>query len=187
MHLSDYAVDLVTGFIPSCPPLERLPQTFEPWESLVPELGALIRSRQIRSALQALPLLDLAELRGTGEEERALLVLSVFANAWVWGGEEPNLSIPPPVAIPVCAVAQALGRVPITHYASMALHNWRLIDRRCPLSANNARMQVQFLGGVDEDWFFMSCLAVELAGAPMLRLLSEGIGTSWSHTSRRPA
>lgn len=175
MRLSDYAVDPVTGFVPGRPPIIRLPEAFAPWERLVPQLAALIRSRCVRSALQALPQLDAGRLQGPGEQERALLVLSVFANAWVWGGEEPNLSIPPAVAIPVCAVAQALGRVPITHYASMALNNWALLDPQRPLSADNASMQVQFLGGVDEDWFFMSCLEVELAGATLLRLLPSGI------------
>lgn len=32
-------------------------------------------------------------------------------------------------------------------------------------------MQVQFLGGVDEDWFFMGSIGVELAGAPLLPLI----------------
>lgn len=175
MDLSDYDIDPLTGFVPARPPLQRLPEEFDPWERLVPQLSALIRSRRIRTALAALPHLDPEALRGRGELERALLILSVFANAWVWGGEEQHLRIPPPVAIPVCAVGRALDRPPITHYASMALNNWSLLDPQRRLGADNARMQVQFLGGVDEDWFFMSCVEVELAGAPLLMLVQTGV------------
>lgn len=174
MRLSDYAIDPLTGFLPARPPLPKLPEGFTPWERLVPQLSALIRSRQIRAALAALPRLDPEALQGPAEHERALLILTVFANAWVWGGEEPHLRIPPPVAVPVCAVARTLDRPPITHYASMALNNWQLLHAHRQVSADNARMQVQFLGGVDEDWFFMSCLEVELAGAPLLLLLQAG-------------
>lgn len=178
MDLSDYDIDPLTGFVPGRPPLQHLPDEFGPWERLVPQLSALIRSRRIRAALAALPRLDPAALRRPDELERALLILSVFANAWVWGGEEPHLRIPPPVAIPVCAVGRALDRPPITHYASMALNNWSVLDPQRRLAADNARMQVQFLGGVDEDWFFMSCLGVELAGAPLLMLVQAGVGAA---------
>lgn len=176
--LSRYAVDATTGFVPAVPPLARLPQGFTPWEDLVPRISALIRARRIRAAIQALPTLEARELHTSAQQERALLILSVLINAWVWGDEQPHLRIPGQLAVPACAVARELGRPPITHYASMALNNWELIDPRQPLSANNARMQVQFLGGVDEDWFFMACIEVELAGAPLLGLVLPGVSTA---------
>jgi indoleamine 2,3-dioxygenase len=73
-----------------------------------------------------------------------------------------------------------MQRPPIVHYASMMLHNWTRLDRDQPVSADNARMQVQFLGGVDEDWFFIGSLGVELAGAPLIPVL-HGAATS-SHS-----
>ncbi len=169
--LSVYAVDTRTGFVPATSPLNSLPANFASWESFVPNLSALIRSGRIRPALAALPTLDPAELRSERELERALLLLTVFANAHVWAGATPDLTIPATVAVPLCTVAQALDRPPIVHYACVALNNWSLLDPEAPLSADNARMQVQFLGGVDEDWFFMASLGVELAGAPLLPLV----------------
>ena len=163
-----YAIDPLRGFVPAVAPLERLPEPFQAWDDVVPQLSALLRARRIREVLRDLPWLDTAALTTNGEQERALLVLSVFANAWVWGDDAPDLRIPAGIAVPLCSIAAQLDRPPIVHYASMALNNWRLLDPARPLCADNARMQVQFLGGVDEDWFFMASLGVELAGAPLL-------------------
>ena len=168
--LSNYAIDPRTGFVPAADPIDRLPDEFVSWEAVVPDISALLRSSRLRATLAQLPLLDPLTLQADPERERerALLLLTVFANAWVWMGPEPSFRIPPQIAKPLCTIADALDRPPIVHYASMALHNWRRLDRRLPLSTDNATMQVQFLGGVDEDWFFIGSLGVELAGAPLL-------------------
>lgn len=178
MSLFHYAVDPATGFVPSAPPLQRLPHDYATWDALVPELSTLLRSRRVRHALRTLPDLDVRALQTQPERERALLLLSVFANAWVWGGHEPDLRLPASVARPLCAVADSLGRPPITHYASMSMNNWRLVDADAPLSVENARTQVQFLGGVDEDWFFIASMGVELAGAPLLALVAAADAAS---------
>ena len=170
-QLAEYAINPRTGFVPSADPLDRLPPAYDAWEALVPELSALIRSRQLRSMLLKMEMLDTAGLTLPPQKERALLLLSVFCNGWVWSGVEPNFRIPAQVAVPLCTVADGLGRPPIVHYASMALNNWRRIDPVFPLSADNVRMQVQFLGGVDEDWFFMGSLGVELAAAPLIEAI----------------
>ena len=172
MSLERYAVDPNHGFLPGVPPLRRLPAAFSPWEAIVPDLSALIRSRRLRPTLECLPLLDAEALQTTAERERGMLLLSHFANAWVWGGTEPHLRIPATVSVPLCALSEALGRPPIAHYASMTLNNWQLLDPAEPLSIDNARTQVRFLGGVDEDWFFIASMGVELAGAPLLPVVA---------------
>lgn len=166
--LAHYSVDPTTGFVPADDPIDRLPDEFESWDAIVPNISALLRSGRLRDTLAQLPLLNSLVLQTERERERALLLLTVFANAWVWAGPEPSLRIPSQIAEPLCKIADALERPPIVHYASMALRNWRRLDRRLPLATDNATMQVQFLGGVDEDWFFIGSLGVELAGAPLL-------------------
>jgi indoleamine 2,3-dioxygenase len=173
--LPAYGIDAHTGFVPAIDPLERLPAAFDAWEQIAPELSALIRSQRLRAVLRELPQPDPLELTTEREQERALLLLSVFANGWVWAESQPDLSIPRQIAVPLCAVADVLDRPPIVHYASMALHNWRRVDHRLPISPDNARMQVQFLGGVDEDWFFIGSLGVELAGSPLLPLVHDAV------------
>lgn len=173
MSLSRYAIDPVTGFVPGTPPLRALPGAFAALDAIVPEVGALIRTRRLRDALRGLPALDVRALATAAERERAMLLLCHFANAWVFGGAEPHLRIPASIAVPLCALADALGRPPIAHYATMTLTNWRLIDPSQPISADNARTQVSFLGGVDEEWFFVASMGVELAGAPLLEVVVE--------------
>ncbi|WP_332767838.1 hypothetical protein [Phenylobacterium sp.] len=173
--MSDYAIDPLTGFVPGRDQLRRLPQQFEAWEQVVPLMPPFIRSGRIREVLGGLPTLDVADLVGEAEQERALLLLTMFANAWVWGGRDPDLTIPSPLARPLCALADDLGRPPITHYGSMALRNWRRVDPDRPLSLDNAQMDVGFLGGVDEEWFYLASMGVELAGAPLLKSLHTAV------------
>jgi len=173
MSLARYAIDPVTGFVPATPPLRSLGGAFAALDAIAAEVGALIRSRRMRDAILGLPPLDILELAQPAERERAMLLLCHLANAWVYGGEAPHLRIPPVLAIPLCALSGQLGRPPIAHYATMTLTNWRLIDPSAGISADNARTQVQFLGGVDEDWFFVASMGVELAGAPLVAAVVE--------------
>lgn len=178
MTLAHYQVDPITGFVPPVPVPLRLPDDYARWDAVVPELSALIRSRRVRNVLEALPVLDVAGLRTPGEQERALLLLTHFANAFVWGGDETAMRVPAPVAVPLCALADRMGRPPIAHYATTTLTNWQLVDPLRPLSVDNARTIIQFLGGVDEDWFFIASMGVELAGVPLLPVVAAAVAQS---------
>ena len=178
MTLSRYAVDPVTGFVPGSPPLRRLPASFGAWDSLVPELPSLIRSRRFRSAIRAMPQLGGAGALSAPERERAMMVLCAFANAWVWGDEVPDLRIPRQLSVPLCELSAILERPPIAHYSTMTLANWQLLDDAAPVSVDNARTLVQFLGGVDEEWFFIASMGVELAGAPLLPIAAAAVTAS---------
>lgn len=178
MTLSHYQVDPVTGFVPSVPLPLQLPDAYALWDGLVPELSALLRSRRLREVVRALPVLDVHGLMSGGDRERALLLLTHFANAYVWGGDSADLRLPAPVAVPLCALAEQMGRPPIAHYATTTLTNWRLVDPQQPVSVDNARTIIQFLGGVDEDWFFIASMGVELAGAPLLPIVAAAVAQS---------
>lgn len=169
-RLTDYGVDPLTGFVPATPPPDRLPPGFEAWEAIAARLPPLIRSGRIRAALRELEPVDTTALSPGGEAERAFLIATLFANAWVWGGKEPDLVLPASVAAPLCALARAHDRPPILHYAGMALNNWRLLDPRAPIGVDNMHTQVALIGGVDEDWFFIASVGVELAAAPAVTL-----------------
>lgn len=166
--LHSYDMDPRTGFMPTWEPLERLGAGFEPWDELAPQVGHWVRNRRIREHVRSMPLLDWRLLQGRAERERALTLLCVFANAYVWGGGEPALRLPATVAVPLCGLCDAMGRQPIVHYAGMQLYNWRRIDKSLPLSSDNAELLVQFLGGVDETWFYVANFDLELIAAPLL-------------------
>lgn len=167
-----------SGFLPEIDPLRTLPAGFEPWDDIAAQLPELIRSRRLRAALTSMPLIDSSRLQSGPELERALLLLTTFANAFVWAPPEPVFRLPPPVAVPLQSIASLLGRPPLVHYASMALQNWRRLDCNAPLACDNASLLVRLSGGMDEDWFFVVTIGVELAGAPLLRSLREGADAS---------
>ncbi len=173
--LATYGIDARTGFVPAVDPLISLPPAFAAWDRIVGLLGPLLRSHRLRDAIRAMPELEFGPEHPALAQERALMVLTMLANGWVWSGPAPELRIPRNLARPLCAVAQRLDRPPIVHFAGMNLYNWRRIDPTQPVSADNATMLEHFLGGVDEDWFFIVTLGVELTGAPMLACITSAV------------
>src|SRR5262249_15375522 len=98
------------GVLPDPDPCRALPAQLARWDALAADLAKLLAAGRVRAALRALPVLDPAGLSGEGPLRRAMVVLSYFGHAFVWGGAEPEGVIPAPVAVPWCAVAARLGR-----------------------------------------------------------------------------
>lgn len=169
--VGDYAIDQHHGFVPADDPVDRLPDCYRPWEQAARNIAALIMTGRLRGTVEALPDLTVDRLESEAERERAMLVLCCLANAYVWAGDPPVDTLPAPVARPLHRVARLLGRPPIVAHASIVLNNWRRIDPSEPLSMSNIDTQLTFLGGVDEKWFYLATVGVELAGAPALPLL----------------
>jgi indoleamine 2,3-dioxygenase len=166
---SSYQVDPERGFLPSQDPLEKLPKAYEIWDQIGAELSALLVTGKLRSTLERLVPLELGGLRDNRERERAILLLSVFGNAYVWADlRKPAARIPKGVAMPLCQLAEMLGRPPIITHASIVLHNWRRLDRSAPIDLDNLACLQLFLGGLDEQWFYLDGVAIERQGAPAL-------------------
>jgi indoleamine 2,3-dioxygenase len=100
-----------------------------------------------------------------------MMILSAVGGAFVWGSSEPNLCLPPGLAVPWWRVAERLDRPPITAHASLVLHNWRRLDASQPITPDNLALNQPFLGGLDESWFFLLTVAIEAAGAPTIPAL----------------
>lgn len=184
---ADYGVTVERGFLPPADPLTSLlplpaavaseaaadgtAALFAAWEAAATALPGELAARNVRARLAALPLAPppsdfLPHLRvaAGGEErwlERAYLVLSFLAHAAVWGEDPPLTTLPRAVAVPWCAVAEALGRRPVLTYASFNLHNWRRIDAEGPVALDNTCRCNNFLGGLDEEWFSAVHVAIE--------------------------
>ena len=156
------------GFLPAQDPARALPSAWARWDELAADLPKLLAAGRVRAALRELPVLDAATLSGDGVLRRAMLLLSYFGHAYVWGGAEPEGRIPAGVAVPWCAVAARLGRPPVLSYASYALDNWRRLDAAGPLELGNLAILQNFLGGADEDWFILVHLEIEARAARVL-------------------
>jgi indoleamine 2,3-dioxygenase len=172
-ELHRYDVDPVRGFLPAQDPSRRLPSPFEPWDALAARLPALLRDKAFQTTVDALPELDPAVLEEPAAVERAMLLLSVFSNAYVWESNPPARRLPVQLGRPHWAVAKRLGRPPIVHHASMALSNWRRIDPAGSLEVENLETLISFTGLPDESWFFLVTVAIEAVGGPAIATMIE--------------
>ncbi|GAA4523776.1 PrnB family protein [Amycolatopsis samaneae] len=170
--LATYDIDAGRGFVPGTDPVPALAPRYRPWERLAADLGALLMTGRLRAAVAALPELPTEHLDGPGERERAFLLLSCLGNAYMWAEPVAAERFPAALAVPWCRLAEELGRPPILAHSSIVLTNWRRLVPDEPLSLTNIDTAVTFLGGVDEKWFYLATVGVELAGAPALPLLA---------------
>ena len=173
LSLTDYQIDPVRGFLPSEDPSEILPNEFLDWEQIAANMSSLLMAYRLRAVLDKLQPLDVSVLREPSQLRRAMLLLSVFANAYVWGGESPSQIIPSSISIPLCQVAQKVGRPPILSHASIVLDNWRKLDKNQPIELGNITTLQLLLGGLDEQWFYLATVAMEATGAASLKILIE--------------
>jgi indoleamine 2,3-dioxygenase len=178
IDLTAYGVSRTRGFVPEQDPLDRLPEAFRALDNLAPMIPALIMNQEIRRFLAALPELDVAALTDAAEAERGMLILSALTMAHVWGGREPDFTLPRNIAVPLMALSHRLGRPPIVMHATLVLNNWRRLDPDRPLALDNVDTQFTFTGSFDEKWFYLATLGVELAGAPAIVALVDAVTAS---------
>ena len=152
------------GFLPSYEPLRRLPPGFEAWEEMAGDLSARYLVGRIRRDLEDLPPLDPAPLGDGAEVERAMLLLTFFAGAYVHATDPPGATLPAPLARPLVALSRRLGRPPILSHASLAMHNWRRLDPSGPIEVENLANLVGTHGSTDETWFLTIAVAIEACG-----------------------
>lgn len=164
---------LERGFLPFPDPLDRLPEKFDAWEEVARILPKLLVAGRIRSVLEGLPALDPARLKDERELRRAMLLLSFFGHAYVWGEAGIVRSIPACLAVPWYQVARGLCRPPVLSYASYALDNWRRLDPSGPIALGNIVLLQNFLGGLDEEWFILVHVAIEAQAAPALAAIPQ--------------
>lgn len=178
LDLAAFGVSRGRGFVPEADPLDALPRAFAAWDEMVPILPALIMNGQVRRWIGGIPELDAGALAGEAEQERAGLILSALTMAHVWGGAEPDFTLPRNIAAPFMALSRRLGRPPIVMHATLVLNNWRRLDRARPLALDNIDTQFTFTGSFDEKWFYLVTLGVELAGAPAIVALADAVAAS---------
>ncbi len=159
--LATFQLDPQRGFLPTPDPLTQLPPGFTAWEEMACELPKFLVTGTIRRRLEQLPLLKVSVLQGRPQLERAMMLLSYFGHAYVWGEPTPAARIPATLAVPWYAVAQRLGRPPVLSYASYALHNWRRLDPAGPIALGNVVLLQNFLAGIDEEWFILVHVDIE--------------------------
>ncbi len=174
-----YRISQSNGFLPETDPLLVLPNKFSALDSLGYELPKLLMTQKLRAKVKELPSLPVFELTSIAERERAMMLYSFIAHAYVFCAE-PVSSIPENIAKPWVSLANSLGRPPVLSYASYALYNWRRIDTSKEIELGNIALLQNFWGGADEEWFILVHIDIEKRAAPSMAIipaLIEGIET----------
>ena len=172
-ELARFDIDPQRGFLPPEDPLDRLPHPWLEWERMGFELPELIATHRAREAIGDLPELDASGLASEQELRRAMLLLSVFGNAFVFSRPETATRLPASLCLPWNDVATRLDRPMIISHASIVLHNWKRIDAAGPIAAENLRTLLCFRGGPDEEWFYLLTAEIEATGAAALPALAR--------------
>ena len=171
IKLSDYSVSPVMGFLPPRPPAP-LTGIFSRWEGVLEDLPQLIKAQKLREVVDSLPELEFSDstLRTEEDWQRAYVLLCYLVQGYVWMSGQAGLvnKIPRKLAVPLVAVSDRIGNMPIITYASSVLYNFRLLDPTKPISMQNLHTVQSFTGTDDENWFFMVHVCVEVAAAPGL-------------------
>ncbi|MBA3942354.1 MAG: indoleamine 2,3-dioxygenase [Sphingopyxis sp.] len=177
MKLSDYAMSAERGFLSSFElPEIALPDEWAPVLHAAEDLSALITSGRIRHFLDQLPDPGVAAwAKGASDAElRAAMVrYSFLVQAYVWGEAEAPVSLPANLAVPMVALADALGQAPLLPYSAYVLDNWARLDEAGGITLDNIAMIQNFLGGADENWFVLVHVAIEATAGRALELACE--------------
>ncbi len=166
-------IDLTRGFLPAEDPVARLPEGFEKWEHIADNLHGLMLGGRLREVISELPAVDFSRLESRGEWERAMQLLSVFGNAYVWCNDTEVTVIPHSLAVPWAVAADEVGRPMIITHGSIILNNWRRLDPNAPLDISNLQPLILFSGSLDEAWFYMVTIAIEIEGVTIMPLLLD--------------
>ncbi|KAK8162463.1 indoleamine 2,3-dioxygenase alpha type [Phyllosticta citrichinensis] len=172
-QLSDYDVSPVNGFLPTEAPLDFLPDPYyQPWETTVASLQALILTQRIRRVVDALPVLSTRYLVDEREWRRAYSILAFIAHSYIWGGNSPADRVPPSISVPFLSCCRHLELPPVATYAGLVLWNWRPLDPAVPVdNLENIFTLNTMTGSLDESWFYLVSVAIEACAAPTIPLM----------------
>ncbi|MEU5658882.1 hypothetical protein ABZ802_25175 [Streptomyces sp. NPDC047737] len=165
---AEYGVSESNGFLPDVAPLTQLPGRFAEWDEIGAVLPKHLAAGRARELLSSVAPLDPGALTEQAERERAMLLLSYFGHAYIFGGDVPANVCPANIAVPWHKAAGLLGRPPVLSYATQQLHNWGRLSDDPAIELGNIHRLQGFLGGMDDDWFVLVHVAIEAAAAPVL-------------------
>lgn len=176
--LNKYDVDIIRGFLTTKDPLQRLPYArYHLWEDLADDLPKLLGARlgQAREPLKDIPILSTDKLVTHADLRRAHLLLSLFAHAYIFGGNEPLDILPEGIAVPLWEVSKMLDIPPILGHPSIVLYNWRRLDEGAEICMENLSTLNNFFDGRDESWFYLITVEIEAKGAASIAPLMLSI------------
>lgn len=160
------------GFLPTSPPLLKLPSGYEVWDEMADSLPDLWRAIRIRQALQDMPVLS-ADKEELPDEYllRASVIMSMLAHAYHRISDNPpNKPMPASVQLPWEQITRRLERLaPHLSYIDLILYNWKLInpDLDDPISLENLELLVSTVDNQEERVLYLMQVEAHHKIAPL--------------------
>ena len=187
--LSSFDVSPQNGFLPDELPLKRLSDPYyDSWEAIISHISSLLKSRNLRQTVKALPILSTSRLTSQREWQRAYLILSYMTHAHIWEAGGPsqvphttraaltvtnmNQILPPSISIPFLEISSRMELPPTATYAAFNLWNFTTLSSEPDWSClENLRILHTFTGTRDEEWFYIISVAIEGHGAKSIPMM----------------
>lgn len=163
------------GFLPSTCPLKYLEnEYYTPWEEITLNLPNLIQQRTLRPSVLQMPILTTEYLRTEAEWRRAHTMLVFIAHGYIWGGDEPQDVLPPPISIPLLYTAHHIELPPVLTCATVNLWNYTLKGQSLS-NPDDLEIHTTFTGTESEAWFLAVGTAIEAKGACLIQSLTDAL------------
>jgi sulfite reductase (NADPH) flavoprotein alpha-component len=147
------------GFMPSQPPLLKLPPAYQAWDEIVDNLPNLYRTLSLRAALEQLPILNTdPETLPDKYLLRASMIVSILGHAYFRIQTDSPEKLPDSIMQPWRKITQRLGRPgPVLSYIDLIIYNWKLINPTLgdPIIVENMRLMVPTVGNIVEQIFYL--------------------------------
>ncbi len=172
--LSTYSISEEYGFL-SINSIEKLSTEYAEWENIAEEFTGLFETDKLRVKLDEMRIIHDPFFKNKIEWERAMLLLSYFANAYVMGINERLDYLPESIVIPLVKVADKLKRKPILSHASAVLNNWKLINPDKPFSIQNIGTIINFKNSKIESSYILKAILFEKNAAKGIKTCIDAI------------
>jgi sulfite reductase (NADPH) flavoprotein alpha-component len=160
------------GFLPTSPPLLKLPSGYEVWDGIAESLPELWRAIRIRQALQDMPVLS-ADKEELPDEYllRASVIMSMLAHAYHRISDNPpDKPMPDGIQLPWEQIARRLERpAPHLSYIDLILYNWKLVNPELedPIQLNNLELLVSTVDNQEERVLYLMQVEAHHKMAPL--------------------
>ncbi|MBK66625.1 MAG: indoleamine 2,3-dioxygenase [Rickettsiales bacterium] len=153
-----------------------LPTVFNPILEAGKHLSDYMSTGRLRHFLNQLPEIDMAaELPSLDDAQRRMLMVhySFIIQAYIWGDGEATQTLPRNLAVPYCALSDAMEQFPLLPYSAYTLDNWGFLNKNEGVGLDNVYVIQNFLDGVDENWFILVHVEIEAKAGKALGAIPE--------------
>ena len=174
LNLVDEVLVTKPSLLPKESPLERLPHHYISWENtadILPKLISQILDKQscnkenkyleARKLLENIPKYEINHLKTEKERHRAILLLGIFAHAWVWlpyvsgMADRPEHFIPEQISVPLHQLTEIFARPPILTNSDLFDNNWKQNTLTEDVSIDNLDILNGFIENDAEKYFYL--------------------------------